>query len=534
MKKILFFALMFILFNANFYAQSTVDWRIHPDDATYKIEGYFETTFTNGGKVSYELTNVVPHGLSFPIEKKYFGGLTNAGNVYFTFDRVKYNGSPDFDNIALWIYDETLGKWVADIETGKQENKALNTNEMTIMLVLDCSSSLIRKGSNGLEYNGLEDVKKSAKSFIEIMLNSSSAGNIHIGIIGFSSMKETRILPLQSLNSNSANEMKNFINSFKPGNGTALYKSFDQAVDITQEYVKKLNKFAGSAIVTFTDGLDNGSNNFEKRIGSKQAYFKYIQEEVLNREIGGHPFQSYTIFVPDGDDVKDPAVKKKIVQELQILAKQDGCFYEVHNTSDLENKFNDIAESLIDSWKVLSCFISSGQNGKVCWTFGKQYIPAVTPKPTKPTKPQPLYGVNLGLGLPIESSRICSGAGLDFQAGFDFAYPLRSNFAIGCYASIGGGFTGGSGGSYTYTGGMFKFSAGLLMEIGDLNYRPFIVGFSPCIGYGISHAVSYVPIELRFGRFISDNWYMMGDLVLGFGEGFCFEPTFRVGYKFGN
>ena len=149
MKKTLLLVLTSMMFSVMSWAQETEDWRIHPDDANYKIYGTFETTFKADGEASYELTEVNPVGLSFPVENKYLGGETTRGNIFFTFDHVKYNGSPDFDNIALWTYDELLGKWVADVETGKEEDKATNTNEMTIVLVLDCSSSLMRKGSNG-------------------------------------------------------------------------------------------------------------------------------------------------------------------------------------------------------------------------------------------------------------------------------------------------------------------------------------------------------------------------------------------------
>lgn len=534
MKKNLFTALTIVLFSAMSFAQGVGDWRIHPDKAEYKIYGNFETTFSNDGEVVFELTEVKPVGLSFPVEPKYIGGQTTAGNVYFTFDKVKYEGSPDLDNIALWTYDELLNKWVADVETGKEEGAANHTNEMTVMLVLDCSSSLMRKGSNGLD-----DVKNSAKSFIDVMLlNSRNAGNIHIGIIGFSSMIETRKLQMQPLTEYSAEKMKAFIDSFEQGNGTALYKSFDDAIDITQEYVTKLKKFAGSAIVTFTDGLDNGSNNFEKRIGSKQAYFKYLQDEVLHQTIGGIPFQSYTIFVPGGDDVKDPAVENKIVGELKILAKQDNRFFKVYNTSALEDQFRQIAQSLIDSWKVLSCFISSGQNGKVCWTFGKYDQPVKIGKPF-------LIGLNLGIGVPYELGGYkdeYSWAGLDFQIGLDFAYPIANKFALGCYISAGGGFTGGEDYSYwkhyyySNIEPLFKISAGLLMEFGDLQDRPFILGVSPCIGYGITSNTEFIPIELRFGRVFANNWYLMGEVIYGmpsYGTLFC-EASIRIGYNLGH
>jgi hypothetical protein len=533
MKKILLFVLTFFAFSAISFSQEN-DWRIHPDDAEYKIYGNFQTTFTDAGEPLYELTEVTPVGLLFPIQDKYYGGQTNHGNIFFNFDSITFAGSPDLDNIALWTYDETLDKWIADVETGK--SVSITTQEMTVMLVLDCSSSLQRKGSNGLD-----DVKQSAISFIDVMLNASKNGNIHIGIIGFSSMKATRQLAMQPLTPSSADIMKTFINSFEQGNGTALYKSFDDAVDITKEYVKKLNNYAGSAIVTFTDGLDNGSINIAKRIGSKQSYFKYLQEDVLQQTIGGYPFQSYTIFVPGGDDIKDPSVETKIIEELKILARQDhhstDHFFRVNSTKELDNQFRLIANSLIGNWNSLSCYISSGQNGKVCWTFGKQSGKSKTKKEDAPS----LLGLNMGVGVPYGSyswSTEFWHMGLNFQLGFDFAYPIKDNFALGCYVSAGAGFVYcednffGYFGSYTSYG--YRISAGILMEFGDLRESPFILGISPVAGFGESNILFLLPIEVRFGRVFSNNWYVMGELAISAIDDFYIEPSIRVGYNFGN
>lgn len=536
MKKILLFALTFFAFSANSFSQDN-DWRIHPDDAEYKIYGNFQTTFTETGEPLYELTEVTPVGLLFPIQDKYYGGQTNRGNVFFNFDSITFAGSPDLDNIALWTYDETLDKWIADVETGK--SVSMISQEMTVMLVLDCSSSLQRKGSNGLD-----DVKQSAISFIDVMLNASENGNIHIGIIGFSSMKATRQLAMQPLTSSSAEMMKTFINSFEQGNGTALYKSFDDAVDITKEYVKKLNNYAGSAIVTFTDGLDNGSINIAKRIGSKQSYFKYLQEDVLQQTIGGYPFLSYTIFVPGGDDIKDPSVETKIIEELRILAKQDhhstDHFFRVNSTKELDNQFRSIANSLIGNWNSLSCFISLGQNGKVCWTFGKQSGKSKTKKEDAPL----LLGLNMGVGVPhgwyywTRYTEFWRGIGLNFQLGFDFAYPIKDNFALGCYVSAGAGFVYCENNPFgyitSYTSYGYRISAGILMEFGDLRESPFILGISPLVGFGESNILVLMPIEVRFGRVFSNNWYVMGELAISSIDDFYLEPSIRVGYNFGN
>ena len=89
MKKSLLFALALVCSVMTFAQGADADWRIHPDEAQFKIYGTFQTTFPNGG-IAYELTNVEPVGLSFPVQPKYLGGETNLGNVYFTFDRVTY------------------------------------------------------------------------------------------------------------------------------------------------------------------------------------------------------------------------------------------------------------------------------------------------------------------------------------------------------------------------------------------------------------------------------------------------------------
>lgn len=536
MKKSILFALA-ILCSAMSIAQVSDDWRIHPDDAKYKIYGHFETTFSSSGNVSYELTDVQPVGLSFPVKQKFYGGTTTLGNVFFTFDHVTYNGSPDFNNIALWAYDETLNKWIPDVETGKEEDDASNTNEMTVMLVIDCSTSLMRRDKNGNMYDGLADVKNSAKSFIDVMAASSSRGNIHIGIIGFSSIQQTRKLDLQPLTSSSAYRMKNFIDSFSSGNGTALYRSFDDAIDATQTYVRGLSNYAGSAIVTFTDGSDNGSTNSTKKIGSNKAYFKYIKDNVLNKSIGGISYQSYTIFVPGGADVQDPAVERKIVDELKTLAKRDDRFFRVDNTAGLNNQFRYIAQSLIDSWKVLSCFISAGQNGRVCWTFGKKAYkaPAPTPAPVPVSRNgrNIFVGLNGTFGVPFAIGEKEFGMGLNLKVGLDFAYPLSDYFAIGAYMNIGSGYSG----IFNKEGGAnFDFKVGLLMLAGDVNDRPFIIGIAPCLGYGWAFPDDYLPFELRFGRIIKEHLYITGNLNFGIPLGPCFvlEPGITIGYHFGD
>ena len=102
MKKILLFALTFVAFSATSFSQKS-DWRIHPDDAEYKICGNFQTTFIDTGDPIYKLTEVNPVGFLFPIHDKYYGGQTNHGNIFFTFDS-------GLESIAFFIW--LLEIWV--------------------------------------------------------------------------------------------------------------------------------------------------------------------------------------------------------------------------------------------------------------------------------------------------------------------------------------------------------------------------------------------------------------------------------------
>ncbi|MBR0055158.1 MAG: hypothetical protein IJP65_07640 [Bacteroidales bacterium] len=149
-----------------------------------------------------------------------------------------------------------------------------------------------------------------------------------------------------------------------------------------------------------------------------------------------------------------------------------------------------------------------------------------------------LKGMNVGVGIPVECYDI-KAAGFNLHLGGDFTYPISDKFAMGFYISGGGGFLGTFKpyNEYDKFSPVIKLSAGLLMEFGDLNDRPFIVGVGPCAGLGYVDMDLVLPLEFRFGRHLSNNWYIMGELVYGVSlakETRCFEPAIRVGYNFGH
>ena len=149
-----------------------------------------------------------------------------------------------------------------------------------------------------------------------------------------------------------------------------------------------------------------------------------------------------------------------------------------------------------------------------------------------------LKGMNVGVGIPVECHDL-KAAGSNLHLGFDYTGHVSDNFALGFYLSAGGGFLGAFKpyNEYDKFYGVFKLSAGLLMEFGDMNNKPYILGIAPCTGIGYVDMDLVLPVEVRFGRLFSNNWYVMGGFSYGISlakETRSFEPSIHIGYNFGH
>lgn len=148
-----------------------------------------------------------------------------------------------------------------------------------------------------------------------------------------------------------------------------------------------------------------------------------------------------------------------------------------------------------------------------------------------------LKALSFGVGLPNEF-RDLKASGMNVHIGYDCAYPVNDKFAMGFYVNAGGGFVAEwkKYSDYDHYHVMVRLSAGLMMRIGEADKKPFLLGIAPCTGMGFYDMDLVLPLEVRFGRFLTDRWYLMGELTYGVslaGETACLEPAIRVGYNFG-
>ena len=132
--------------------------------------------------------------------------------------------------------------------------------------------------------------------------------------------------------------------------------------------------------------------------------------------------------------------------------------------------------------------------------------------------------------------------------GVDYAKPVSDRFAIGMYASLGGGPVFSrrvySSDGYVDRNGIlpgFELKAGILMLVGDVSDKPFILGVAPCTGFGMCNPTIYLPAEIRFGRLLTNKFYVTGNLgfgiPLGYNDGtetyFFIHPGITLGCNFG-
>lgn len=150
-----------------------------------------------------------------------------------------------------------------------------------------------------------------------------------------------------------------------------------------------------------------------------------------------------------------------------------------------------------------------------------------------------MKGLSFGIGLPVEC-RDLPGMGLSANIGYDATWHVNGRIAMGLYLTAGAGFWGEflKYASVDNCHMNFRLAAGLLMQIEDLQNqnRPWLVGVAPCTGFGLYDMDMVLPLEVRFGKFITDRWYIMGELTYHLSmanETACFEPAIRVGYNFG-
>ena len=198
---------------------------------------------------------------------------------------------------------------------------------------------------------------------------------IYMGVIGFN--KDLYTKPIGSLSSSTKSNYTSFVNNLPSAKGTLLYYGVENALDALKE-TDVPDDLINVTLVTFTDGLDQGSNTLRKNDETKEGYYatgdEYLtalDNRIKNDEIHEVPINAYSIGLR-GNDIIDEASVLQFQKNLKGLASSADKAVEVSDISEVNAKFQEIANDVYNesfSNTISLTIPGQGDGTKVRFTF---------------------------------------------------------------------------------------------------------------------------------------------------------------------
>ena len=192
--------------------------------------------------------------------------------------------------------------------------------------------------------------------------SADKGSGLYMGIVGFNETlidkgKMSKLMP------ETQHEFTSFVNELTVGEATLLYYGVDKALDKIAK-TSLPGDLTKVAIVTFTDGLDQGSLGMVNgKYNTREEYRNYLSSRIKSTQVKGIPLTAYSIGLRGGDVTNDAAFKN----DLKSLASQDSYATEVSGINDVNREFQNIANQLINVTQTQSLSIKFPKldNGQV-------------------------------------------------------------------------------------------------------------------------------------------------------------------------
>lgn len=199
------------------------------------------------------------------------------------------------------------------------------------------------------------------------LAGSGQQSGIYLGVTGFNDDLYT--YPVMRLTESSVGGFRDFVDNLTMKYGTLLYYSVDQAINALQSATLPPD-ISNAAIVTFTDGLDQGSMMKDVPYSDDTEYLAALKGRITDEKIAGLPITAYSIGIR-GNDVKDVAMFTANLNQLASAPESEHAT-EVSSMSEVNAKFKEIAEQLSKSsyLQTINLTMPGVSNGtKVRFTF---------------------------------------------------------------------------------------------------------------------------------------------------------------------
>lgn len=343
--------------------------------SVYTANNYDAINFPTNGKYSSCIHKIVfPEGVLdyTPVQETW----VKIGQGHWVDPLWTYNEQPLEDDIEIEKSVQNPNKYRTkldiisnDMITINAENpekvyitpySAENVNNVIITVTQNCSEN----GMSGSKYGTLANGKIIipgdcfvATSSTNNQINGSSSRNcvitlpdgfdnplpedngVFMGIVGFND--EIKRKPISLLNEETKEEFTSFVNELQMGNATLLYYAVDQAISSMKAQTFPDN-LSNVILLTFTDGLDQGSLAMKPEYRTSKGYADYLSGLISNTKIHGHTLEAYAIGLKSEDVYDD----EMFMYNLQSLASKDDNISSVSNIDELQQKLTELYENL--------------------------------------------------------------------------------------------------------------------------------------------------------------------------------------------
>ena len=187
----------------------------------------------------------------------------------------------------------------------------------------------------------------------------------YMGIIGFN--QELYTLPIGILSSSTESRYTSFLNNLSRKDGTLLYYGIENAINMLSKY-KFPAPLSSVNIITFTDGLDQGSLMMSSGYSTDAEYLSAINNRFKTTKVRGVPITAYSLGLR-GSDVTNYV---QFQANLQQLSSSEDKAFEANNMADIRQHLLEISNRIISTSnkQAISVKIPGQSNGtRVCFTF---------------------------------------------------------------------------------------------------------------------------------------------------------------------
>jgi len=265
-----------------------------------------------------------------------------------------YKFSPDYTGSDMYLH-------TGDPDKAYLETYSVKNGNYTFEFTQQCPEN----GSTLSQYGKLQDgvVEIPSEYFVARVLETSesatlSAGRkcvitlpegynrpieedhgIYMGLVSFNDELQNK--PIALLNETSKEEFTNFVDNMEMGNATLLYYAVDQAITTVTAGTYPEN-LSNAILITFTDGLDQGSLAMAPEHRTSRNYAAYLSERIGSTSIQDRPLQAYAIGLKSSDVADD----ELFMLNLEALASSADKAHSVSDISEVQEELSRLYEEL--------------------------------------------------------------------------------------------------------------------------------------------------------------------------------------------